>query len=78
MMSTQGESTAAKEDNQTSFLANILTPGSSLHPTFLFILDAAFALLFITLVGLLLLTRGNVHIFVLIGVEGGLWASVKW
>jgi NADH:ubiquinone oxidoreductase subunit 6 (subunit J) len=78
MMSTQDESTAAKEDSQPSFLTNILTPGSSLHPTFLFILDVAFALLFITLVGLLFLTRGSVHIFALIGIEGSLWASVKW
>jgi hypothetical protein len=60
------------------FLSNVFTPGSSLHPTFLLILDGAFGMLLCVFLGLLFLTRGNVHIFALIGIEGCLWASVKW
>ncbi|THH33716.1 hypothetical protein EUX98_g445 [Antrodiella citrinella] len=62
----------------TEFLSNILTPGSSLHPTFQLILDGAFAFLLMVLVGLAVLTRGNIHMFALIGIELCLWASVKW
>ncbi|KAI0347046.1 hypothetical protein BDW22DRAFT_1425126 [Trametopsis cervina] len=57
---------------------NILTPGSSLHPSLLLILDGAFGLLLCVFLGLLVLTKGSVHIFALIGIEGCLWASVKW
>lgn len=63
---------------QTGFLTDILTPGSSLRPEFLLILDAAFTALLCVFVVLLFLTRGSIHIFVLIGIEGCLWASVKW
>ncbi|EEB95482.1 hypothetical protein MPER_05545 [Moniliophthora perniciosa FA553] len=38
----------------TSFISEILKPGSSLHPTFLLILDAAFAALLIILLKLCL------------------------
>ena len=65
-------------NHDESFLAQILEPGSSLHPTFLLILDGAFALLLCVFLGLLFLTGGNIHILALIGIEGGLWASVKW
>ncbi|KAK7049693.1 hypothetical protein VNI00_005724 [Paramarasmius palmivorus] len=61
-----------------NFFANILTPGSSLHPTFQLILDAAFIALFVILLGLFFVTGGNVHIAGLIGIELCLWASVKW
>jgi uncharacterized membrane protein len=61
-----------------SFFANILTPGSSLHPTFLLILDSAFGLLLVVLIALAFLTKGNIHIFALMGVEIILWGSVKW
>ncbi|KAI0698907.1 hypothetical protein BC835DRAFT_1412918 [Cytidiella melzeri] len=62
----------------SNFLDNILTPGSSLDPTFLLILDGAFGTLLCVFLGLLYLTGGNIHIFALIGIEGCLWASVKW
>ncbi|KAF9468932.1 hypothetical protein BDZ94DRAFT_1244957 [Collybia nuda] len=66
------------EENQESFFFNILKPGSSLNPTFLAILDGAFAILFCVFLGLAYLTSGNPHIFALMGIELGLWASVKW
>ncbi|KAL0581963.1 hypothetical protein V5O48_000020 [Marasmius crinis-equi] len=65
-------------DAATSFLSNILTPGSSLHPTFLLVLDVAFVGLFLILLGLLFVTHGNIHIIGLIFIELCLWASVKW
>ncbi|KAH9894190.1 ER protein Pkr1-domain-containing protein [Cubamyces lactineus] len=60
------------------FFSNILTPGSSLNPTFLRILDGAFALLFAVLFSLFILTRGNIHLLFLMVIECCLWASVKW
>lgn len=65
-------------DGAAGFLSNIFTPGSSLNPTFLLMLDGAFALLLCVFLGLLVLTRGNFHIIALIVIEGCLWASVKW
>lgn len=67
-----------KVDLSESFVSQILTPGSSLHPTFLLILDLSFAALLVVLVFLLFLTSGNVHFIGLIGIELALWASVKW
>ncbi|KAF9057402.1 ER protein Pkr1-domain-containing protein [Panaeolus papilionaceus] len=66
------------DSSSDSFFSNILTPGSSLHPTFILILDASFAALFAVLVGLLFLTSGNIHFFALIMIELCLWGSVKW
>lgn len=63
---------------QSGFFSNILTPGSSLNPTFLLALDIAFGLLLCVFLVLLVLTRGSVHIIVLIGIEACLWTSVKW
>ena len=63
---------------QSGFFSNILIPGSSLNPNFLIALDIAFGLLLCVFLVLLVLTRGNVHIIVLIGVEVCLWTSVKW
>ena len=60
------------------FFSHILTPGSSLSPKFLRILDGAFAFLLLVFLSLLFLTRGSVHILFLIIIEGCLWASVKW
>ncbi|KAK0498315.1 hypothetical protein EDD18DRAFT_1044835, partial [Armillaria luteobubalina] len=67
-----------KVDLSESFVTQILTPGSSLHPTFLLILDLSFAALLVALMLLLFLTSGNVHFIGLIGIELALWASVKW
>jgi hypothetical protein len=61
-----------------SFFANILTPGSSLNPTFLLILDGAFSFLLFVLLVMAYITSWNGHIFALIGLELALWASVKW
>ena len=65
-------------DASESFFTQILDPGSSFHPTFLLILDGAFASLLLLLLALLYVTSGNVHFLGLIGVELGLWASIKW
>ncbi|KAF9263596.1 hypothetical protein L218DRAFT_324233 [Marasmius fiardii PR-910] len=72
------EESSNQVDCTVSFFSNILTPGSSFHPTFLLILDAAFIGLFFILLGLLFATHGNIHIIFLILVELCLWASVKW
>ncbi|KZT13132.1 uncharacterized protein LAESUDRAFT_710199 [Laetiporus sulphureus 93-53] len=61
-----------------SFMGNILTPGSSLNPTFLLLLDAAFGALLLVLLSLAVATRGNIHLISLMGIELALWASVKW
>ncbi|KAF9534431.1 hypothetical protein CPB83DRAFT_844233 [Crepidotus variabilis] len=61
-----------------SFFSNVLTPGSSLNPTFLLVADAAFLFLFLVFVSLIVLTGGNVHIWFLMAIELCLWASVKW
>ncbi|KDR83337.1 hypothetical protein GALMADRAFT_109699 [Galerina marginata CBS 339.88] len=66
------------QSEDTSFFANILTPGSSLHPTFLLVVDCAFLILLLVFVVLALLTSGNPHIFALMVIELCLWASVKW
>ncbi|KAF9013351.1 hypothetical protein BDQ17DRAFT_1343258 [Cyathus striatus] len=67
----------ATEESE-SFFSNILTPGSSLHPTFLAVVDGAFALLFAVFIVLAFLTRGNIHIFALMAIEVALYGSVKW
>lgn len=57
---------------------HVLTPGSSLtSSTFRLVFDLAFICLFLVLLGLLTLT-GSIHFAVLIFIEFGLWASVKW
>ncbi|KAG2370008.1 hypothetical protein BDR07DRAFT_1387532 [Suillus spraguei] len=66
------------DSEEPSFVSLILRPGSSLHPTFLFAVDAAFALLFIVFLWSAYLTKGNPHFFVLMGIQLALWASVKW
>lgn len=70
---------AAQEgDGRDGFLDNILTPGSSLNPTFLFIVDGALGLLLVVLLSLFILTRGNLHLLFLMAIECCLWASIKW
>ncbi|KAJ7937254.1 hypothetical protein B0H13DRAFT_1699027 [Mycena leptocephala] len=63
---------------EPDFFSEILKPGSSLDPKFLFVLDSAFAALLFILLALAVLTAGNLHIFALIAIELALWASVKW
>ena len=67
-----------EEPQSDSLFGGILEPGSSLNPTFLLVVDGVFATLFVVLVALAVLTRGNVHLIVLTFIELGLWASVKW
>ncbi|KAF7981584.1 hypothetical protein HWV62_7802 [Athelia sp. TMB] len=62
----------------SNFLDNILTPGSSLDPRFLLIVDGAFTFLLVVFITLAFLTGGNIHVFGLMGIEFCLWASVKW
>ncbi|KAH9918131.1 uncharacterized protein B0H18DRAFT_1032155 [Fomitopsis serialis] len=63
---------------EQSFFSTLLTPGSSLHPTLLLLLDAAFLALFLVFLSLAIITRGNVHLIVLMSIEIALWGSVKW
>lgn len=65
-------------ETEESFFADILKPGSSLHPTFLVIVDAVLAVLLVVLISLAFITSGNVHFIFLSVIELGLWASVKW
>jgi len=70
------------QDQDTSdvvpFISNILTPGSSLHPTFLIVVDCTFLLLLLLFITLAILTSGNIHVLILMTIELCLWASVKW
>ncbi|KAI0320632.1 hypothetical protein OF83DRAFT_1169176 [Amylostereum chailletii] len=77
-MSSELTPSSFEPQSDTSFFANILTPGSSLHPTFLFILDFVLAFLAFTFVSLIVLTGGNIHVIALLVIELGLWASIKW
>ncbi|KZP24578.1 hypothetical protein FIBSPDRAFT_1042042 [Athelia psychrophila] len=73
-----GGHTNATPAESSNFLDNILTPGSSLNPTFLLIVDAAFTFLLLVFIMLAYLTGGSIHVFALMGIEFCLWASVKW
>ncbi|KAH9843700.1 uncharacterized protein C8Q71DRAFT_10680 [Rhodofomes roseus] len=64
--------------NEQPLFNTLLAPGSSLHPTLLLLLDAAFVALFLVFLSLAILTRGNVHLLVLMVIEVALWGSVKW
>ncbi|KAH9853851.1 ER protein Pkr1-domain-containing protein [Lenzites betulinus] len=75
---TLASAPALNDGAQDGFFDNILTPGSSLNPTFLLIVDSALGLLLLVLFGLLVLTRGNIHLLFLMVIECCLWASVKW
>lgn len=61
-------------------LGFLLTPGSSLHPNFLLAVDGTLAFLLVVLVGLAFAASSSarIHVLALIGIELGLWASVKW
>jgi hypothetical protein len=67
-----------EEPQSSSFFGDILEPGSSFNPAFLLVVDGAFASLFVVLVALAVLTRGNLHLVFLTFIELALWASVKW
>ncbi len=57
-------------------VSHIMTPGSSLNPTFLLLLDCSLGLL-LTVFLLLLAMSKSLHFVALILIELGLWASVK-
>ncbi|CAL1702146.1 unnamed protein product [Somion occarium] len=77
-MAEEASSESDPTSSEVDFMSNILAPGSSMHPTFLLILDGAFAVLLFVLLGMAVLTKGNIHVLALIAIEGCLWASVKW
>jgi len=66
------------QEESQSFFADVLKPGSSFHPTFLAIVDVAFAFLLVVLLSLAFITSGNIHLIFLTLIELALWASVKW
>ncbi|KAI0643722.1 hypothetical protein C8Q79DRAFT_1012283 [Trametes meyenii] len=69
----------SEEDNALGgFFSNILTPGSSLNPTFLLVLDGALGTLLLVLFSLFIITHGNIHLLFLMVIECCLWGSVKW
>ncbi|RDX53076.1 hypothetical protein OH76DRAFT_1399674 [Lentinus brumalis] len=80
MSDTQSVTTSEvpQDDSSGDFISNILTPGSSLNPAFLTVVDGVLATLLLIFLGLLILTRGSVHFIFLMLVTGCLWASVKW
>jgi ER protein Pkr1 len=59
-----------------SLASHILSPGSTLNPQFLLVLDGAFGMLLGIFLVLLVLTW-SIHFIALICIELGLWASVK-
>lgn len=59
-----------------ALVSHILTPGSTLNPQFLLVLDGAFVMLLVILLVLLVLTW-SIHFVALICIELGLWASVQ-
>ncbi|CAE6486573.1 unnamed protein product [Rhizoctonia solani] len=77
-MSTQPETETDAGSAIPAIFSEILKPGSSRHPVFLMIVDGALALLLSVLLSLLYLTKGNVHVIALIGIEICLWGSIKW
>jgi len=60
-----------------SFVADILTPGSSLRPQFLLALDVVLGFLFFIFLSLLVLTW-SLHFLALMAITVGLWGSVKF
>ena len=63
---------------ESSFLSDLLKPGSSLNPSSILVLDCILGALLVVLLSLAYFTSGNGHILALIAVELALWASLKW
>ncbi|KAF8592373.1 hypothetical protein K439DRAFT_1610191 [Ramaria rubella] len=72
------EALAQSLNDIPTVVSHILTPGSSLHPTFLLVVDGVFVFLLLVLFSLLIVTGGNLHFVALICITSALWASVKW
>lgn len=82
-MPTSAEATqppSTSEEAVSQPFGFILTPGSSLHPTFLLAVDGTLACLLLVFVGLAFVASSSarIHVFALIGIELALWASIKW
>ena len=77
MSESKGKEVEATTSGDDIF-STLLKPGSSLNPTFLLVLDGAFATLLVIFLSLLYLTNGSLHIAALVGIEFCLWGSVKW
>jgi hypothetical protein len=67
-----------KDTSGSDFLSTVLTPGSSLSPTFLLVVDGVLALLALTLISLIVVSGGSVHPIALLLIELALWVSIKW
>ncbi|KZO97993.1 hypothetical protein CALVIDRAFT_535591 [Calocera viscosa TUFC12733] len=81
-MSTHTPETIANEvsdetNDMVSFVSDILTPGSSLRPQFLLVLDVVLGFLFFVFLSLLFLTW-SLHFLALMLITVGLWGSVKF
>jgi hypothetical protein len=76
--SPESPSATGPDSGDNDFLSNILTPGSSLNPSFLLIVDVVLALLSLTLGSLAIVTGGNVHLIALLFIALALWVSIKW
>jgi len=59
-------------------LDTILEPGSAFSPAFSLVVDVTFAALFVVLVTMAIITRGNLHAIALVIIAIALYASVKW
>ncbi|KAF8341423.1 uncharacterized protein EI90DRAFT_3116559 [Cantharellus anzutake] len=79
-MSSDGLLKSKTSSNRTPSIENavshIMTPGSSLDPTFILLLDCSLGLLLSVFVLLLIMSK-SLHFVALIAIELGLWASVK-
>ena len=67
-----------RDTSGNDFFSTVLTPGSSLNPTFLLVVDGVLALLALTLVSLIIAPGVSVHPITLLLIELALWASIKW
>ena len=67
-----------RDTSGNDFLSTVLSPGSSLNPTFLLAVDGVLALLALTLVLLIIVSGGSLHPIALLLIELALWVSIKW
>ena len=67
-----------RDTSSDDFLSTILTPGSSLNPKFLLVVDGVLASLALILVSLIVASGGSLHPIALLLIELALWVSIKW
>ncbi|KAI5481462.1 Pkr1p [Pseudohyphozyma bogoriensis] len=68
--------TPAQPGILASVIDSIFTPGT--NTGLVQAMSYSFYALFVTLIGMLFLTGGNIHIWALLGLSVGLFASIKW